>query len=159
LLSPSEIAYWLGSRRTVPTAAEIIDYTGCSAAAAYRWRAFALEGGRGKTGRERRLPPANPSVLASRPRQRVQRVRQDAAARVAGALAVCDASERELSAMLALPPATTQMAIRMLHARGTIRPIGHVAHRPLSRVRGGAIKWSLTNDVSSQVPTGGGMCT
>lgn len=145
LLSPCAIAYWLGTRRVVPSVTEIVEHTGCSRAAAYRWRAFALEGDCSRERGKRSLPPATTAALASHRHQRSRFVRAGAADRVVAALTLCAASERQLSTMLALPPSTTQTAIRMLHVRGVIRPAGHAEHRPMSRARGGAITWTLSN--------------
>ena len=156
LLSPCAIAYWLGTRHVIPTAAEIVEHTGCSRATAYRWRTFALEGGCGREQRKRSLPPATTAVLASHRRQRSRSVRAGVADRVVSVLSLCIATERQLSTMLALSPSTTQTAIRLLHAHGVIRPIGHTEHRVLSRARGGAIRWTLAHAASSLPAADGG---
>lgn len=144
VVSPVEIAYWLGSRRVLPTAAEIVERTGCSRASAYRWRAFALAGGCSVSNRARTLPRATVEVLATPRRCKHPVPCKDAASlRVVGALRLGAATERQLSKMLDMPPATAQSTIRVLHARGVIHPAGHTPHCPLSRRRGGAIRWEL----------------
>jgi hypothetical protein len=44
-LTAVQIAFWLGQlvlvRNRAPSVAEIIEFTGCSRATAYRWRKFA----------------------------------------------------------------------------------------------------------------------
>lgn len=154
-LSPCEVAYRLGSRRVVPTAMEIVEQTGCSRAAAYRWRTFALQGGCAHTKRERRLPRATAEVLVRCSGQRPRVTRLKAAERLAAVLALTSAPESQLSRMLALSPTTTQAAIRTLRVRRVISPNGHVEHRPLSRVRGGAIRWAATGDASSALDADG----
>ncbi len=47
---PTEIAYWLGCMRHVPDVQTIRERWGVSRACAYRWRAFALSGGRSQYG-------------------------------------------------------------------------------------------------------------
>lgn len=144
VMSPVEIAYWLGCRRVVPTAAEIVQRTGCSRAAAYRWRAFARAFGRTASKRVCILPPATTDVLAAPPRATPEGSRKSIASdRISGALALGAASAYELSRLLDLPPSTTQSAIHQLHAAGLIHPASHIRHRPLSRTRGGAIRWAL----------------
>ena len=44
--TPTEIAYWLGTQRVVPSAWELMQVWDLSRAAAFRWRAFARSGGR-----------------------------------------------------------------------------------------------------------------
>jgi len=44
--TPSEIAYWLGTQRVVPSVWELMQVWDLSRAAAFRWRAFARAGGR-----------------------------------------------------------------------------------------------------------------
>lgn len=61
-LCPSEIAFWLGSRRLIPSLEEIMEHTGCARATAYRWRAFAKSNGRRQQlPYERPAPPAEAS--------------------------------------------------------------------------------------------------
>lgn len=44
--SPAEIAFWLGSCRQVPSVDEIVGQWRVGRSTAFRWRAFALAGGR-----------------------------------------------------------------------------------------------------------------
>lgn len=44
--TPTEIAYWLGTQRVVPSVYELMRIWDLSRAAAFRWRAFVRAGGR-----------------------------------------------------------------------------------------------------------------
>lgn len=44
--TPTEIAYWLGAQRVLPSTWELMQIWDVSRATAFRWRAFARSGGR-----------------------------------------------------------------------------------------------------------------
>lgn len=50
----------------------------------------------------------------------------------------------QLQRGLFLNSSTAQDAIRRLHARGLVRPVGFEERAPCSRRRAGAIRWSLS---------------
>lgn len=54
----TEIAYWLGCQRTLPSVWELMQMWELSRATAFRWRAFVRAGGRAQaaTGASRRWP-------------------------------------------------------------------------------------------------------
>lgn len=47
----------------------------------------------------------------------------------------------ELQLVLSLKSSTAQAALRSLHSKHLVRPVGHTAHVPGSRRRAGAIRW------------------
>ncbi|TAN03510.1 MAG: hypothetical protein EPN36_12145 [Rhodanobacteraceae bacterium] len=49
----------------------------------------------------------------------------------------------ELQRALQLNRRAAEEAVRRLHARGNVRPVGFERHRPRSRRRAGAILWTL----------------
>lgn len=54
--TPTEIAYWLGTRRMLPSVRELMETWSLSRASAFRWRAFVRAGGRSQEcGHETRI--------------------------------------------------------------------------------------------------------
>lgn len=141
-MTPTQIAYWLGTRRCVPTVPEIVEHTGCARASAYRWRRFALSGGQVGNGRITSLPPASVATPCTRD---VHPSRRTATGRVLAALALDSLPTSKVARMLAMPESTAAAAVRSLHQAGRIQPVGHTRHIPASHKRAAAIRWSKVN--------------